>query len=210
MFKKFLSSPLSNTSTCYRYNGVHQTVNESIADHTMNMMIMARLIANDIQSRFSDKNIDIGRLLTQILFHDADEVITSDIPRPTKYHNQQVKESLELVAVSALDSIQQGLKCFKYDTMIHESWTLAKDETLEGSICKLVDFLQVVQKCYQENIIFNNHSFDSVIENLDESRILNCGFDKDVFDVSIFPIYTDTQELISTLKSRVSSYKLGN
>jgi putative nucleotidyltransferase with HDIG domain len=65
-----------------RFHIVHTVKHQSVAEHCFNVAMIAREIAMEM-------GLDSSKMIMMALFHDIDEVITGDIPTPTKERAKQ-------------------------------------------------------------------------------------------------------------------------
>lgn len=127
---------------------------ESVLEHTAVVAIIALGIGAEVGA-------DIGPLLERALLHDMEEVITGDIPNPTKYHNPKITEQIKnFEEVAALEVATEF-----FDTWAYGCWASSKDKSLEGEIIKIADVAAVVYKIRQETAL-GNQSFKAFEENV--------------------------------------------
>ena len=157
MANKFLelaSSPLMNLDHTYRYSGTKLVEAESLSQHIVDTIIMGMKIIDRINSILNCDMLSIERYVMKAVYHDLEEVITGDIPRPLKYYNEQTRDSLKDVA----DMVAQDLFKREFsDWKAHYSiWDDAKSGD-EGIILKVVDTLVVANKVVKEVTLLNNN-----------------------------------------------------
>lgn len=161
-FTTLAFNPLSRMNEIVRYSSVYQETNENLSEHITDVSVMAYLIAKHIEKITDGKDkLDIGVLLEKCLFHDADEVITGDIPRNTKYATTSAHDELNKVADEAIDMVQSML-----EIDLREIWCNSKDGK-EGIILKICDMLVVVKKAIVEIELRGNLSFLKVVTELE-------------------------------------------
>lgn len=161
-FTTLAFNPLCRMNEVFRYSSVHQDNPESLGEHTNEVSVMSYLIAKELIRLYSE-DIDIGVLLEKCLIHDADEVITGDIPRNTKYATTAGHHELNKVAETAVMMIENSTMCGG----LYDKWLDAKSGK-EGVILKTVDLLCVVKKCIDEVELRGNLSFLKVAEELEK------------------------------------------
>lgn len=164
-FTTLAFNPLSRMNEIYRYSSVYQETQESLSEHITEVSSMSYLIGGYLNNEYKEQ-IDIGILLEKCLLHDADEVITGDIPRNTKYADREVHHRLNKVAKRSVDLIQNMIG---FDIL--KVWSESK-EGKEGFIVKIVDMLCVARKCITEIELRSNLSFLKVVSEL-ESHLSN-------------------------------------
>ena len=161
-FTTLAFNPLSRANEIIRYSSVYQETEETLAEHITDVSTMAYLIARHIMKKTDgQEEFDIGLLLEKCLLHDADEVITGDIPRNTKYATSEAHNQLNIVADEAIQMIESliGLD-------ISSVWSSAKSSK-EGLVLKIVDMLVVVKKAVTEIELRGNLTFLKVVTELE-------------------------------------------
>jgi 5'-deoxynucleotidase len=72
---------------------MRSAVPENVAEHSFQVALLTHALCTIGQEVFG-KQIDTGRAVILALFHDAEEVITGDIPSPVKHHNAGMLRSV--------------------------------------------------------------------------------------------------------------------
>lgn len=72
-----------------RWGLMRNTWKESLAEHTLDVAVIAHALAIIGNKRFQ-KNLDPYRTAMLALFHDASEILTGDMPTPVKYYNEDM------------------------------------------------------------------------------------------------------------------------
>ncbi len=83
-----------------RYSSSPLLRNENVAEHTFYVSWMCLNLYYHLYARGVDLNL--GELLSKALVHDYDEALTGDIPRPFKYHSEDVRANINKAAKSIL------------------------------------------------------------------------------------------------------------
>lgn len=137
---------------------------ESVLEHS-GMVALTTLILLD-KLEIDDMNTRLDAL-SYALCHDVDEILTGDIPMPTKYATDdtvKMFDSLSWLNANKVD-VAFGVQLAPYNSVPKEI----------KCIVKLADVLAVFYKCYQEIELFGNKSLISATKNLD--RALSRRFD---------------------------------
>ena len=136
-------------SALSRFSQTHLIKEESVLEHTGFVCMMAYYIGNKMI--IEGKQLNIGTLLCKAVSHDIDEIITGDIPRPTKYYNEGIRESIQLIEEENMKKIatEMDLQYF------YDDWASAKSGP-EGYIVALCDGLAILYKVYYEAVKFGN------------------------------------------------------
>ena len=97
--------------------------------------------------------LDTGKALKKAIVHDIDEVITGDIPRPTKYYNERSIALFEEMAEAGIDQIIKELQIDNLD--MKNDWGQSKSGR-EGAIVAFADLSSVVYKLWEEIVMLGN------------------------------------------------------
>ena len=91
---------------------MRSAVPENVAEHSFQVALLTHALCTIAESVF-DKAVDTGTAVILALFHDAEEVMTGDIPSPVKHHNsgmlRSVREIESLAASELLSMVPQTL-----------------------------------------------------------------------------------------------------
>ena len=141
-----------------RYSQLHLVKPESVLEHTGFVCLFSYLLAEEMNSKCEDK-IDIGTLLKKAVVHDMDEVVTGDIPRPTKYFNKEATAAFEKIAKNGMSQIIEELDIGhlpdKSRDVLFSNWLNSKAGP-EGSVLALSDLAAVVFKIWDEVVLLGN------------------------------------------------------
>jgi len=138
-------------SALSRFSQTHLVKEESVLEHTGFVCMMSYYIGNKLITE--DKDVDIGILMCKAVAKDIDEIVTGDIPRPTKYYNIGITEAIKEIEDSNMKKIANKME-LEY---MYEDWSTAKDGK-EGCIVALCDGLAILYKVYYEAIMFSNRT----------------------------------------------------
>ena len=147
---------ISGLSNVHRYSTNFLVKQESVLEHTGSVAILCAAIGHFIKEN-TDSTLDLGVLLSKASFHDLEESETGDVPRVTKYNNDQVRDGLKKFESQAISKIVEYTKVPNLDTI----WKEAK-EGKEGLIVSVVDLIVVTYKLYEEIVKLNNFSLSEV------------------------------------------------
>ena len=133
--------------------------------------------------------IDPGEVLQKAMIHDIDEVVTGDIPTPTKYDNVGILGEIRKLERKAAGDICNRV----FDGNTFKLWDDAKDyKTDSGNIIAIADLAAVVYKIQQE-VNRGNKSFILFIENIRDALMI-CR------ELSSSLYIDDIDELITTVE----------
>ena len=143
-------------SSINRYSQINLLHPESVLEHTGFVCLFTYLTCSEIN--FScQKKIDTCLALMKAVFHDVDEVVTGDIPRPTKYFSTESKQIFDKIASQGIKQIifELDIKNQSSSQEIEKLWRHSKDND-EGRIVALADLAAVVYKIWEEVILLGN------------------------------------------------------
>ena len=105
---------------------------ESVAEHSWRVSLMALLLEDEIQG------VDFNKIIRMAILHDIGEAITGDIPSFLKTAEDSAHEDKEVFQLlGSLPEPQRG----KFESLFHEMLEL---ETKEAKIYKALDKLEAV------------------------------------------------------------------
>ena len=84
-----------------RWGLMRNTRPENIQEHSLQVAMVAHALAVLHNQRVGSDSVDPERTALLAIYHDADEVITGDLPTPIKYFNPQLREAVGELAVVA-------------------------------------------------------------------------------------------------------------
>src|SRR5215467_12446398 len=91
---------------------MRSAVPENVAEHSFQVALLTHALCTIANAVF-DKQVDAGQAVILALFHDAEEVMTGDIPSPVKHHNpgmlRSVREIESLAAKELLGMVPDEL-----------------------------------------------------------------------------------------------------
>jgi 5'-deoxynucleotidase len=132
---------------------MRSAVPENVAEHSFQVALLTHALCT-IGSEVFDKDVDTGQAVVLALFHDAEEVMTGDIPSPVKHHNPGMLRSVREIESLASDELL---------SMVPERLTNAYRPLLTGAQrdpelmrwVKAADALDAYLKCAMEYAVGN-------------------------------------------------------
>ena len=150
-----LFSISQSMSAIKRYSQLHLLKSESVMEHTGFVCLFTYILCEKINSVSDEEDkLNIGIALEKAVIHDIDEVVTGDIPRPTKYYSKESSKIFENIADDGIKQIISELD-LGFQSRIELNWKTAKDDS-EGAIVALADLASVVYKLWDEVILLGN------------------------------------------------------
>lgn len=77
---------------------------ENTQEHSLQVAMIAHALAV-IGNRMYEQDLDPERVALLAVFHDAEEVITGDVPTPIKYFNPQIKDAMKGIEAVARERL---------------------------------------------------------------------------------------------------------
>jgi Predicted hydrolases of HD superfamily len=134
---------------------------ENISEHSLEVAMLAHGLAI-ISNEKCGGRLDVERIALMGLYHDANEIITGDMPTPVKYFDKDIKaayKNVEDVANRTLiDKLPEYMKKY-YDSVFFQR----KSQEEEWKIVKAADKLSALIKCMEE-LRSGNQEFKTALE----------------------------------------------
>jgi 5'-deoxynucleotidase YfbR-like HD superfamily hydrolase len=127
-----------------RFAGTPVLRPENVAEHSYMTAQYAFMIARHCEELGSRK-VNMEKLLIRALVHDMDEAVMVDLPRPIKYADEELRKRWNALCHRVIQELQTAL-----GIPFFAAWLEAKDETLEGEILRLADFMSVTAYVIEE------------------------------------------------------------
>jgi len=126
---------------------MRNTDTENIQEHSLQVAILAHALCI-IKNKYFGGNINADRSCVYALYHDANEIITGDLPTPVKYFNPQIKESYRKIE----DISKEKLVSMLPDDMQDEyrSILFYEEDEEYRDIIRAADKLSAYIKCVEE------------------------------------------------------------
>lgn len=131
-----------------RWALMRNSVKENISEHSMEVAMLAHGLGV-IAKEKCGKDIDLDKLTLIGLYHDANEIITGDMPTPVKYHDDEIRNAYKKVEDMANQKLLAQLPDYMrpyYETIL---FMQPGDEEL-WKLVKAADKLSALIKCMEE------------------------------------------------------------
>lgn len=131
-----------------RWGLMRNTRTENIQEHSLQVSMIAHALAVIRNERFGG-SVDAARVALLGVFHDAEEVITGDLPTPIKYFNPQIRDAFSELSVVAQERLLGMLPEFmrkEYEPLISDAAQGAE----ERELVKAADRICAYLKCLEE------------------------------------------------------------
>lgn len=177
-----------------RWGLMRNTINENIAEHSLEVAIIAHALAV-IGNVRCGKELNAEHIAMLGMLHDMTEIITGDLPTPIKYYAPEIRDAYKKVehiaANQLLSEIPEDMRDSYKDILVEE-------DTEEWRFVKAADKLSAYIKCIQEG---NTGNTDFEKAEIATKKILDeMEMDEiDIFIEEFLPSYTLTLDEINKL-----------
>lgn len=132
-----------------RWGLMRNTRPENIQEHSLQVAMIAHALAVLENERQGREAVDPDRTALLAVYHDAEEVITGDLPTPVKYFNPQVRQAVdgleEVAKRKLLDLLPERLR-----KSFAPLYFAVADDAPAWRMVKLADKLCAYLKCLEE------------------------------------------------------------
>lgn len=145
---------LSRLKLINRWPLMRNVRTENVSEHSLQVAFVAHALAIIKNKRFNG-NVNPERIALLAMYHDASEVLTGDLPTPTKYYNPQITseyKKIEKIAQNKLISMLPKELQDDFRSLIDDDYY---DES-EKRIVKQADALCAYLKTIEELSAGNN------------------------------------------------------
>ena len=152
-----------------RWALMRNTRTENVEEHSYEVAVLAHALAVVGQEIFH-KDVNPDRVATAALFHDAQEIITGDLPTPIKYFNPAIKSAYDQVEAVAQDKL---LGMLPHE--LTEAYTplLRVEDPKVRCYIKAADKLAAWLKCLEERKAGNREFVQAEEETLHALKDMN-------------------------------------
>src|SRR5690625_3799267 len=131
-----------------RWGLMRNTRTENIQEHSLQVAMIAHALAVIRNKRFGG-SVDPARVALLGVYHDAEEVITGDLPTPVKYFSTQVQEAFASISSVAQERLLGMLPEFmrpSYEDLLRPELQDGEERELVRAADRLCAYL----KCLEE------------------------------------------------------------
>ncbi len=139
---------------------------ENISEHSMEVAMLAHglgIISNECCGR----KVDLDKLVLIGLYHDANEIITGDMPTPVKYHDSGILDAYKKVEEKANRKLLSLLPEYMQRYYKEVFFPQKGDEEL-WRIVKAADKLSALIKCIEEKKA-GNREFSTAYQTIERA-----------------------------------------
>lgn len=183
---------LARMKYIHRWGLMRNTINENIAEHSLEVAVIAHALAVIGNVRLG-KHLNEEHIAMMGIMHDTTEIITGDLPTPIKYYAPEIRDAYKRVEHIAANQLLSELP-----EDMRESYRniLIEDDGEEWKYVKAADKLAAYIKCIQERNTGNtdfSKAEASTKKVLDEMQMEEV----EIFIRDFLPSYTKTIDEIS-------------
>ncbi|MCH5265817.1 MAG: 5'-deoxynucleotidase [Lachnospiraceae bacterium] len=148
-----------------RWSLMRNSRNENISEHSLEVAMLAHGLAI-ISNEKCGNHLDVNQIALMGLYHDANEIITGDMPTPVKYYDEDIKEAYKRVENVANHTMINKLPDYMQD---YYRPVFFPQEGSEDAwrIVKAADKLSALIKCMEE-LQSGNQEFATAKESIAE------------------------------------------
>lgn len=139
---------LSRMRFIKRWGLMHNVHDENIQEHSHHVAAIAHTLAI-IKNKLFDGDVNPDRVATLALFHDANEVITGDLPTPIKYFSPKIKEAYKEIEKIADERLYEMLPGEIRSEYKHIFFPTTEEKEL-WAVVKAADKISAYLKCLEE------------------------------------------------------------
>ncbi len=135
-----------------RWALMRSTREENLSEHSLEVAMIAHGLCTIGNVRYG-RHLDADRAALIGLYHDAQEIITGDMPTPVKYCNDTIRDAYQAVekhaAEQLLSRLPEDLRQ-EYERILTTPEKEAEEEWYLRRLVKAADKLSALIKCMEE------------------------------------------------------------
>lgn len=169
---------------------------ENISEHSMEVAMLAHGLGV-ISREKCGRDIDLDKLVLIGLYHDANEIITGDMPTPVKYHDRDILDAYRKVEDMANHKLLKQLP--DYMKKYYEPVLFKQDGDEElWRLVKAADKLSALIKCMEEEKA-GNKEFRTAHETISKTLYEMNMEEVNIFMRDFLPSYDKTLDELQKL-----------
>ena len=168
---------------------MRNSIRENISEHSLEVAMLAHGLAI-IANEKCGQELDPNEVALMGIYHDANEIITGDMPTPVKYFDDDIMEAYKRVEDVAsrtmVDKLPDYMKKY-YEPVFFQK----EGKEYEWRIVKAADKLSALIKCKQE-LGSGNQEFKTACETTKEALHKMQMKEVEIFMEEFLPAYDQT------------------
>ena len=172
MPKSHFYAMLSRMKYINRWGLMRNTIDENIAEHSLETAFIAHALAV-INNVYFKGDISPEKVSVYAMYHDTPEIITGDLPTPVKYFAPEIKKSYDLVEEAAVEKLISSLPIEMqdiYSKILNEN-EIDKEYKI---LVKAADKISAYIKCIEEKRMGNQDFLQAEVATLKAIKDLKC------------------------------------
>lgn len=169
---------------------------ENISEHSMEVAMLAHGLGI-IAKEKCGKDIDLEKVALIGLYHDANEIITGDMPTPVKYHDPSIRDAYKKVEDMANRKLLTQLPSYMKSYYEEIFFPQEGDEEL-WKLVKAADKLSALIKCIEEEKAGNKEfctAYNTIWDSLERMNLEEVK----IFARDFLPYYEKTLDELQNL-----------
>lgn len=175
-----------------RWGLMRNTIEENIAEHSLEVAIIAHALAV-IGNTYFGKDLNAEHIAVLAIMHDTTEIITGDLPTPIKYFAPEIRDSYKKVEKIAAGQLISELP---EEMQAEYKKVMIEEENENWRYVKAADKLSAYIKCIEEKNMGNTDftkAETTIKQAIDDMKMEEVEF----FLEKFLPSYTMTLDEIS-------------
>lgn len=169
-----------------RWSLMHSSRNESLSEHTCDTAIIAHTLCL-IAKNITGTPVRPETVAVAALYHDANEILTGDLPTPVKYKNERLRSAYKALERESAEAMAKLLpEPLQPEAAGYLTGSILTRE--EAAILKAADRLSALIKCMEEGQTGNREFASAEIQQRQAIQNMNCP-EADYFMAHMLPCY---------------------